>query len=192
MKHTRDPRPRLEEVYVGLGSNLGDRARHLRHALRALARLPRTRLDAYSRVYESEPVGPPPQERYLNCAAALETVLSPRALLGHLLAIEEAEGRRRDGVRNRPRVLDLDLLLFGELRLREPDLIVPHPRLAERPFVLEPLRELAPERVPPGQTLSIDALARRVRDPVAAWVWSGSFEPLFDEQERSAPWPLPR
>ncbi len=152
---------------MAIGSNLGDRARHLARAVAELRGAPGVEVTALSSVYETEPVGGPPQGRYLNAVVALRTELAPRALLDLLLAIEAREGRVRDGRRDAPRPLDLDLLLHGDATLDTPELVLPHPRLHERAFVLEPLAELAPERVHPvlGETFS--ALARRVRDPAA-------------------------
>jgi len=130
-------------AYVGLGSNLGDRAAHLLLGLSALSRLPETRLLRLSPVYETDPVGPP-QPPYLNMVAELETELSPKGLLAEMLRVEKALGRER---RERwgPRTLDLDLLLYGDLVLEEEGLSVPHPRLHERAFVLVPLLDLLPE-----------------------------------------------
>ncbi len=129
-------------VYIGLGSNLGDRARHIEDALRELAAEGDIHVVARSTLHETEPVGGPAgQGRFLNAVAELETALSPRALLGRLQAIEAAHGRER-AVPNGPRTLDLDLLLYGERVIHEPDLIVPHPRMWERAFVQEPLREI--------------------------------------------------
>jgi len=130
-------------AYVGLGSNLGDRAAYLLLGLSALSRLPETRLLRLSPVYETDPVGPP-QLPYLNMVAELETELSPKGLLAEMLRVEKALGRER---RERwgPRTLDLDLLLYGDLVLEEAGLSVPHPRLHERAFVLVPLLDLLPE-----------------------------------------------
>jgi 2-amino-4-hydroxy-6-hydroxymethyldihydropteridine diphosphokinase len=130
-------------AYVGLGSNLGDRAGYLLLGLSALSRLPKTRLLRLSPVYETEPIGPP-QPRYLNMVAELETGLPPRVLLSEMLRIEKALGRERKE-RFGPRTLDLDLLLYGDLVLREEGLELPHPRLHERAFVLVPLADLLPE-----------------------------------------------
>jgi 2-amino-4-hydroxy-6-hydroxymethyldihydropteridine diphosphokinase len=164
------PRAGEHTAYVGLGSNLGDRERHLCAGFAALRLLRGVgRVDA-SLVYETDPVGPGEQGPYLNAVARLRTRLSPRALLEQLLAIERIEGRERSDVRNAPRTLDLDLLLYGECVLAEPDLVVPHLRLAERPFVLEPLCDLAPDLVPPGGTAPVSALAAAVRDPAAVRV----------------------
>ncbi|RIL03040.1 MAG: 2-amino-4-hydroxy-6-hydroxymethyldihydropteridine diphosphokinase [Proteobacteria bacterium] len=161
-----------EHVFVSIGTNLGDRAGHLAFALRRLGALPGTRLEALSPVYETDPVGPPPQGPYLNAVASLRTRLAPRALLAALLGIERDAGRDR-GVRNAARTLDLDVLLYGDLVLDEPGLVVPHPRLAERAFVLEPLAALAPARVHPLLGETIAALAERVRDPAAVRPWLG-------------------
>lgn len=138
---------------VGLGSNLGDRRLHILHGFEAIAAMPQTRMLARSSVVETEPVtlpGAPAQGRYLNAAALLRTSLSPRALLGALLEIERSRGRdRAREVRWGPRTLDLDLLVYGPQVVREPDLEIPHPRLAERRFVLEPLAQIAPDLLVP-------------------------------------------
>jgi 2-amino-4-hydroxy-6-hydroxymethyldihydropteridine diphosphokinase len=157
-------------AYIALGSNVGDRERHLRTALAALRALPGVRDVAASRVYETDPVGPGVQRPYLNAVARVRTDLAPRALLDHLLAIERSEGRARSAVRNAPRTLDLDLLLYGEREIDEPGLVVPHPRIAQRPFVLEPLCDLAPDLVFPGAVAPVAALAAAVRDRAAVRV----------------------
>ena len=135
---------------IGLGSNLGDRRAHLRTAVEALRRLPETELLAVSSLYRTRPHGPQNQPEYLNAVALLETALAPEALLRHLQAIERAAGRRRDGERWGPRTLDLDLLVHGAARRAGAALTLPHPRLAERAFVLEPLAEVAPDLEIPG------------------------------------------
>ncbi len=135
-------------AYLGIGSNLGDRLGYLLTALEGLAALG-TRLDV-SPVYETEPVGGPrDQGAYLNLVARLETALGPRALLVAAQALEAGAGRVRT-VRFGPRTLDVDLLLLDDLRIDEPDLVVPHPRLGERAFVLAPLEDLDPGLVPSG------------------------------------------
>jgi 2-amino-4-hydroxy-6-hydroxymethyldihydropteridine diphosphokinase len=136
--------------YIGLGSNLGDREAFLRRALERLRAEPQIDVTAVSSVRETDPVGLVDQPRFLNAVARIETDLAPRDLLDRMLAAERALGRRRDGPRFGPRTIDLDLLVYGDEEIAEPGLIVPHPRLAERRFVLEPLHELDPSLVVPG------------------------------------------
>ncbi|MEO5576536.1 MAG: 2-amino-4-hydroxy-6-hydroxymethyldihydropteridine diphosphokinase [Gaiellaceae bacterium] len=142
---------------VGLGANLGDREATIRAALAALPGVV-----AVSELRETDPVGVVDQPPFLNGAAVLETELSPRELLDTLLAIERELGRERrehDLMRWGPRTIDLDLLLYGDETIDEPGLTVPHPRLHERRFALEPLLELDPERVVPGRGRVSDLLA---------------------------------
>jgi 2-amino-4-hydroxy-6-hydroxymethyldihydropteridine diphosphokinase len=142
-------------AYIGLGSNLGDRRRFLDQALEHLRRWPGIAVERVSSYYETAPVGGPPgQGKYLNAAAKLQTDLEPRPLLKSLLDIEQALGRVR-GEKDGPRIIDLDLLLYDDRVCRELDLVVPHPRLQERLFVLHPLVEIAPEVVHPvlGKTV---------------------------------------
>jgi 2-amino-4-hydroxy-6-hydroxymethyldihydropteridine diphosphokinase len=135
----------MARAFVGLGSNLGDREETLDLAVEALRALPETAVRAISAFRDTAPVGIVDQPRFLNGAVELETRLDPRALLDALLGIERSLGRDRTGVpTGGPRTLDLDLLLYGEAEIDEPGLVVPHPRLAERRFVLEPLSELDP------------------------------------------------
>jgi len=132
-------------AYVGLGANLGDREATVRRALELLGAA------RVSTLIETEPWGFADQPRFLNAVAELETAESPRVLLDRLLEIERELGRTREGPRYGPRTIDLDLLLYGDEELDEPGLVVPHPRLHERPFMLEPLAELRPDLVVPGQ-----------------------------------------
>ena len=136
-------------VYLGLGSNLGDRLANLGRAVRLLARRPGLRVVRSSRVYETEPVGGPPQADYLNAVLEAETQLSPRELLAACLGVEEAMGRVR-AERWGPRVIDVDVLTYDDLEIDEPDLTVPHPRMHERGFVLIPLGELDADPPLPG------------------------------------------
>ncbi len=131
-------------VYVGLGSNLGDRGGTLRAALEELGRRDGVRVAAVSSLRETEPVGGPAQGEFLNGVAELRTTLGARKLLSLLHEVEDRFGRERT-VRWGPRTLDLDLLLYGDAVINEPDLTVPHPRMHERPFVIGPLREIAPD-----------------------------------------------
>ncbi len=146
-------------AYVGLGSNLGDPRAEIETALRSLARLPQTRLAARSALYRSAPLGGPAQPDFVNAVAALDTALAPDALLARLQAIERDQGRERP-YPNAPRTLDLDLLLYGAAVIATACLVVPHPRMHERAFVLFPLAEIAPEAVIPARG--------RVRELLAA------------------------
>ena len=132
-------------AYIALGSNLGDRARHLAHARDAIARLPHSRVVGESAVEETEPLGQLEQPAYLNQMVALETSLTPRELLAGLLAIEEREGRERHE-RWASRTLDLDIVCFDAQTAREPGLEVPHPGLADRGFWQRELAELRERR----------------------------------------------
>ncbi|MDX1655652.1 MAG: 2-amino-4-hydroxy-6-hydroxymethyldihydropteridine diphosphokinase, partial [Candidatus Competibacteraceae bacterium] len=135
-------------AFVAIGSNLDDPPLQVHRALRALAALPRTRLAGVSPFYRSAPVGPP-QPDYLNGVAELDTELEPLDLLDALQALERHQGRVRQ-MRWGPRTLDLDLLLYDHRLMEHPRLVLPHPRLQHRPFVLYPLFDLAPELVVPG------------------------------------------
>jgi 2-amino-4-hydroxy-6-hydroxymethyldihydropteridine diphosphokinase len=148
----------VARAFIGLGSNLGDRQALLEEALRRLDADPSVTVKAVSVFRETEPVGVVDQPRFLNAAAAVETTLEPRELLDRLLAVELALGRDRSGERWGPRTVDLDLLLFGDLVVDEPGLTVPHPRLHERRFVLEPLLELDPALALPDGRLLGDLL----------------------------------
>jgi len=141
----------VTRAYVGLGANLGDRERTLRAAVDALGAVDGVEVVALSTLRETEPVGVRGQPRFLNGAVELETALSARDLLETLLVVEERFGRIRVSGEHAPRTLDLDLLLYGDEEIDEPGLTVPHPRLHERAFVLEPLAELAPGLVVPGR-----------------------------------------
>jgi 2-amino-4-hydroxy-6-hydroxymethyldihydropteridine diphosphokinase len=151
----------VARAYVGLGSNLGDRERTIRRALDELGAEPGVRVVAVSTLIDTEPVGPVEQPRFLNGVAELETTLAARDLLNLLLDVERRFGRRREGVPPQgPRTLDLDLLVYGEAAIAEPGLELPHPRLHERLFVLEPLAEVAPGLEVPGKGRVESLLAR--------------------------------
>jgi 2-amino-4-hydroxy-6-hydroxymethyldihydropteridine diphosphokinase len=147
-------------AYVGLGSNLGDREANMRGALALLEALGRVRA---SGIRETDPVGVTDQPRFLNAVAEVETELPARELLDRLLAFERRLGRDRSAeTRWGPRTIDLDLLLYGQQTIDEPGLTVPHPRLAEREFVLEPLHELDPELTLPDGRAVRELLATQV------------------------------
>jgi 2-amino-4-hydroxy-6-hydroxymethyldihydropteridine diphosphokinase len=141
----------MTRAYIGLGSNLDDRERMLWSALHMLAFSPEVDVVAVSSFRETDPVGYLDQPAFLNAAAAVETELGPRELLGLLLDVERELGRTREGPRFGPRTIDLDLLLYGDEVVDEPGLTIPHPRLHERAFALEPLAELDPDLAVPGR-----------------------------------------
>jgi len=152
----------MVKAFVGLGSNLGEREVTLRAAIGRLRGLPDVEVIEVSSFRDTEPVGPVDQPRFLNGVVELETGLTARALLGALLELERAFGRDRSaGPPHGPRTLDLDLLLYGAETMDEPLLNVPHPRLHERQFVLEPLAELDPDLEVPGQG-SVQALLAKL------------------------------
>ncbi len=163
-------------AYVGLGSNLEDPAEQVSRAFGELNRIPRTRCIACSSLYISSPLGPSDQPDYINAAAALMTGLDARGLLMHLQAIERAHSRER-GERWGPRTLDLDLLIFGETIMNTRELVLPHPEICNRDFVLIPLHEIAPELGIPGR----GALAGLIpdRSPEGLTLWKGD-APDFD------------
>ena len=144
-------------AFIGIGSNLGDRWARLREAVAALPGVV-----AVSPVYETEPLGGPAgQGPYLNAVVELDTDLSPRDLLALAHRLETAAGRRRAEFHG-PRTLDVDVLLVGDMVVDEPDLVVPHPRMHERRFVLRPLADLAPDLVPEGWEATAVGAVRRV------------------------------
>ena len=147
-------------AFLGLGSNLGDRRRHLEAAVSSLPDVV-----AVSPVYETDPVGGPPQAPYLNVVVELETERSPRELLETAQRAERLAGRVR-GERHGPRTLDVDVLLVGGLTIAEPALVVPHPRMWQRRFVLAPLADLAPELVPAETLAASEGEVRRTGSPL--------------------------
>jgi len=128
--------------YIGIGSNLGDREKYIKSAIEKLKEAKDIEVKKISNTYETEPVGGPRQGRYLNGAVEIETSLEPRELLIKLQAIEKQLGRVRK-IKNGPRTIDLDILLYGDRKIETPDLSIPHPRMREREFVMKPLREIA-------------------------------------------------
>lgn len=147
-------------AYIGLGANLADPVEQLRQALLRIAAIEGVRLLRASRLYRSPPMGPPNQPDYCNAACAVDSRLAPRALLRELQAIEDALGRRREAMRWAPRMLDLDLLHVEGVSAADSDLILPHPGIAKRNFVLVPLAEVAPELDIPG----LGPIAARARE----------------------------
>jgi 2-amino-4-hydroxy-6-hydroxymethyldihydropteridine diphosphokinase len=150
----------VARAFVGLGSNLGDREATIGRALKLLDERPGLTVLRVSRLRETEPWGYAEQPAFLNGAALVEIELGPHELLAALLAVEQELGRTRDdAVRYGPRTIDLDLLLYDDLEVDEPGLTLPHPRLHERLFVLEPLYDLEPELVIPGHGSLADVLS---------------------------------
>ena len=145
-------------AYVGIGTNIGDRAANVAQALQALAAEPAIEFAEASSLYETAPVGKTDQPDFLNAVIALRTSLPPRDLLDALLHIENQMGRVRT-LRWGPRVIDLDLLLYGDEQIQTPGLTVPHPRLRERAFVLVPLAEIAPDLRLPGDEKKVGEFA---------------------------------
>lgn len=146
------------EAYIALGSNLGDRELNLLRAVAEVGRLPESRVTALSHFYETSPVGSVQQDAFYNAVLRLSTNLDARSLLTHLLRIESETFQRDRTVPNGPRRMDLDLLLYGDRTITEEDLLVPHPRMAERRFVLQPLCDIAPHLVHPVTGKSIREL----------------------------------
>jgi 2-amino-4-hydroxy-6-hydroxymethyldihydropteridine diphosphokinase len=144
------PVPIWQPAYIGLGSNLQEPKTQVRRACAALGGLATTRLVRVSPLYRSRPFGPVPQPDFINAVAGVLTQLDARTLLGELLALERALGRPAQRERWGPRVIDLDLLVYGRERRAEPDLILPHAGIVERNFVLYPLADLAPDLDVPG------------------------------------------
>ncbi len=130
--------------YIGLGSNLGDRQYYINTAIRKIRLLMDTRVTRISKIIETHALGGPPQGPYLNCVIEIQTTLSPYELLKRLQRIETVLGRVRT-VKNGPRNIDLDILLYGDAQIKEDSLCIPHPRMSQREFVMEPLKDIAPE-----------------------------------------------
>jgi 2-amino-4-hydroxy-6-hydroxymethyldihydropteridine diphosphokinase len=148
----------MTSSYIGIGSNVGDRPEFCRKAVKALDSAEGVRVTRVSSLYETAPVGGPPQRSFINVVAKIETELEPRALLETCKSIEHRLGREPSDIRWGPRVVDLDILLYGSEKVSEPDLEIPHARLKERRFALVPLLEIDPDLTDPWETRLDDAL----------------------------------
>ncbi len=166
MKGTEGTKPDegLHTVYIGVGSNVGDRVDNCRKAVETLAASDGCLVDAQASLYETEPVGLEDQAWFVNSVVRIKTRLDPESLRVKLAGIEQAVGRRPGGVRFGPRVLDLDILVFDDVVLRTAHIEVPHPRLHERRFVLAPFCDLDPEFVHPVLGVTIRTLLSDLRD----------------------------
>ena len=152
----------MSRVFIGIGSNEGDRFEMISKAVRMLTANPAIHVTQMAPIIETEPVGGPPQGPFLNTVVEIETALAPRVLLQALQAIEQQLGRVPSKERWGPRPIDLDLLLYDDRCIEEAGLIIPHPRMHERLFVLQPLAQLAPEVVHPKLGQSIEGLLEAV------------------------------
>lgn len=160
-------------VYLGLGSNMGDRMEALRNAVRYISRIRGTVVEAVSGVYETNPVGYTEQDKFLNAAVRIKTSLEPLCLLEELQKIEASLKRTRT-IRWGPRTIDIDILLFGEQSIRLPELTVPHPRMLDRAFALVPLKDIMECGEINGK--SIDLLIRRCADREGVKLYAASLE----------------
>ena len=158
----------MARVFIGIGSNEGDRLRHISDAVRALAAVDGIRVVQMATIAQTEPVGGPPQGPYLNTVVEIETILTPQAVLQTLQQIERRQGRLPSKERWGPRPIDLDLLLYDQLVIEQQGLSIPHPRLHQRRFVLEPLVQLAPEVIHPVFKQPLRALLAALDTPPAS------------------------
>lgn len=156
----------MSRAFIGVGSNEGKRLERISSAIRALAATPKIRVVQMAMIIETEPVGGPPQPAYLNTVLELDTSLEPMELLGTLQRIEQRLGRQPSAQRWSPRPIDLDVLLYDDRVMQQPALCIPHPRMHERRFVLEPLSQVAPEVVHPVLRRAVkELLAEIAPDP---------------------------
>ena len=156
-------------AYLGLGSNLGNREDNLDMALKLLSQ--RMKIGRVSSIYDTEPVGNTDQPRFLNIACEVFTRLSPEGLLALAKGIEGKMGRR--GKSGEPRTIDIDILLYGDAVMETPDLVIPHPRMTERAFVLVPLAEIDPDLVHPASGKTVTEMKKAIREEQGVFRWEG-------------------
>ncbi len=156
-------------TYLSLGSNLGNREDNLGMALKLLAQ--RMKVGKVSSIYDTEPIGNTEQPRFLNVACEVSTRLSPEGLLALAKGIESKMGRH--GKSGEPRTIDIDILLFGDFVINKPDLVIPHPRMAERAFVMVPLAEIAPDVVHPVSWKKISEMSDAIKEKQGLFKWEG-------------------
>ncbi|HEV8575410.1 MAG TPA: 2-amino-4-hydroxy-6-hydroxymethyldihydropteridine diphosphokinase [Dehalococcoidia bacterium] len=171
----------MATVYVGLGANIGNREANLRMALRGLTSM--ARVEALSSLYETEPEGPE-QPPFLNAVCRIETGLEPESLLRFLKSLEHEIGRRSGGRRWGPRPIDLDILLYEDRVLEGRELTVPHPRMAERAFVLVPLAEIAPDARLPGIDSTVEGLVKSIETGGVRLVREAGWEGVAGKEGR--------
>ncbi len=152
-------------VFIALGSNLGDRELNLLRAIAEIGKLPGSKVTALSGFYDTQPVGPVVQENFLNAVLRLETPLTPQKLLSELQRIETVIFKRKRTVEWGPRVIDLDIIFYGDRIVKENALTIPHPLLHERRFVLAPLAEIAPGFIHPQLGKSVDEILKTLKSP---------------------------
>ncbi|GGH87960.1 2-amino-4-hydroxy-6-hydroxymethyldihydropteridine diphosphokinase [Pullulanibacillus pueri] len=160
----------MAKVIIGMGSNLGDREDYLTQALAKLAASTRVRIDKVSSLYETAPYGPVEQEPFLNMAVAIETSLTPEELLALTQSIESELRRVRD-IHWGPRTIDLDILIFDNIEMRTKQLILPHPEIAKRLFVLIPLTDIDPQLIIPGLNTTVSELINRFTEIKGVRLW---------------------
>jgi len=152
----------MDKIYLGIGSNMGDKEANCRKVIELIDREDGIKVVECSSLYLTDPVGGPPQDRYLNGVVSIETFLEPGALLSVVKGIENEMGRVKAPGPDMPRVIDIDILMYGDLVIRTPALTVPHPRMHERYFVLKGLAEIAPDAVHPVLGVSVKELLEKV------------------------------
>jgi 2-amino-4-hydroxy-6-hydroxymethyldihydropteridine diphosphokinase len=172
----------MATVYLGLGANIGNREANLRTALRDLTRM--ARVEAVSSLYETDPIGSVPQPAFYNAACRIETGLEPESLLRFLKSVEHEIGRRPSRPAGGPRPIDLDILLYEDRVLQSQDLTIPHPRLAERAFVLVPLAEIAPGVRHPMREQTIAELAAAVGEAGVRLIKGAGWDGVAGTEEK--------